>query len=111
MLRLCRLSRRLGIIRRRLPFQPTPLQQRLDVRIAPHKILEQTQRISRTTTTEQCLPEATAILALQSSMFLDPFHAVGIEDFAPDIRVISSGISSEEIARHAGSAESRILHV
>src|SRR5947207_12648432 len=40
----------------------------------------------------------------QSSMFLDPFHAVGIEDFAPDIRVISSGISSEESVREIWAA-------
>ena len=49
---LRRLSGRLGIIRRWLPFQSTPLQQRLDVGVAPHKILEQTQCISRTTATE-----------------------------------------------------------
>src|SRR5207248_4373594 len=64
--RFQRFSRRLGIIRRRFAFQSAPLQQRLDVRIAPDKILEQTQRIGRTTATEQCLPEAIAILALRS---------------------------------------------
>src|SRR4029077_8583167 len=88
-------------------FQPAPLQQRLDVRIAAHKILEQAQRISRTTTTEQRLPEAIAILALQPSMFLDPFHAVGIEHFAPDVRVISSGISSGESVREIWTAIAR----
>ena len=61
---LLRLGRRLGIIRRRFVFQPAPLQQRLDVRVASHKIFEQTQRISRTTATEQSLPKAIAILPL-----------------------------------------------
>jgi len=52
MLRLLRHSRRFGIIPCRLPFQSTPFQQRLDVGVAPHEILKQTQCISRTTATE-----------------------------------------------------------
>src|SRR6476660_6554351 len=52
MSRLLRHSRRFGIIPCRLPFQSTPLQQRLDVGVAPHEILKQTQCISRTTATE-----------------------------------------------------------
>src|SRR5881398_3181141 len=107
LLRLCRLSGRLGIIRRKPRFQSAPLQQRLEVRIAPHKILEQTQRIGRTTATEQCLPEAIAILALQSSVFLNPFHTVGIEHFTPDVRVISGGIASGKGVREIGAAITR----
>src|SRR5437773_12392318 len=99
-----RLSGRLGIIRRRLPFQSAPFQQRLDVRIASDKIFEQTQRISRTTATEQRLSEAIAIFALQPSMFFDPFHAIGIEHFAPDVRVISRGISSGKRVREIWAA-------
>src|SRR6266480_2643672 len=99
LLRLCRFSGRLGIIRCKLPFQSAPFQQRLDVRIAPDKILKQTQRVSRTTATEQRLSEAFAILALQPSMFFNPFHAIGIEHFAPDVRVISRGISSGKRVR------------
>src|SRR5437588_9902789 len=105
--RFQRFSGRLGIIRRRFAFQSPPLQQRLDVRIAPDKILEQTQRIGRTTATEQCLPEAIAILALQSAVFLNPFHTVGIEHFTPDVRVISGGISSGKSVREIRAAITR----
>src|SRR5438477_12370509 len=83
LLRLCRLSGRLGIIRRKPRFQSAPFQQRLDVSIAPHKILEQTQRISRAAATEQCLPKAIASLALSSARSFDSFHAVRIEHLAP----------------------------
>ena len=37
-------------------------------------------------------------------MFLDPFHRVGIKYFAPDVRVISRGISSGKGVREIWAA-------
>src|SRR5436190_4543527 len=96
---LFRFDGRLRIICGRSGFQPSSLQQWLDVGLPTHKILEQNKGISRTAAAEQGISESITILALQTSMFFDPLYTVSIEYFAPDIGVVTSGISTRKGVR------------
>src|SRR5437868_9556750 len=91
----------------RCAIESTAFQQRLDVGIAPGEIFEQAERIGRSTTREQRFSKAIAVFAFQSAVLLNPLDAVGVEDFAPEIRIISGRISAGESMRKIKAAVAR----
>src|SRR5207244_4848957 len=91
----------------RCAIESTAFQQRLDVGIAPGEIFEQAESIGRSTTREQRFSKAIAVFAFQSAVLLNPLDAVGIEHFAPEIRIISGRVSAGESMRKIKAAVTR----
>src|SRR5207253_9165039 len=91
----------------RCAIESTAFQQRLDVGIAPGEILEQAESIGRSTAREQRFSKAIAVFAFQSAVLLNPLDAVGIEHFAPKIRIITGRVSAVERMRKIKAAVAR----
>src|SRR5438552_1161486 len=72
------------------------LQERGHIRVASGEVTEQLQRFVAPAAREKRLPEAIAILAFQAAMLLEPFHAVGVEHFTPEVGIVTGGITARE---------------
>src|SRR5438309_960577 len=96
-----------GIVGSRRAIEAAAFEQRLDVRIASDEILEQPERIGRSAARQQHGAETIAVLAFQSAVLLDPLDCVGVEDFAPKIRIIPGGITAGECVRKKEAAIAR----
>ncbi len=95
--------------RRRLDvaIQTTALEERRDVRFAAGEILELLERIFAAAAGKKRLAKTIAILAGHAAVLLDPLHGVGIEDFAPDIGVVTRGVIAGEGVRKIRTAIAR----
>ena len=93
---------------RALPWVETaPFQERFDVGIAAGEIVEELHRVLAPAAREEGVAEMIAVFALQAAMLLEPFDAVGIELFAPDVAVITGAVTAGKGVREIGAAITR----
>ena len=72
------------------------------------KLRKRAHRFGAAAAGEKSFAEAVAILALQAAVLLEPFDAVRIEHFAPEIGVVAGGITVVvEGVREIGGAITR----
>src|SRR6185312_13925035 len=80
----------------RSALEPAALQQRLDVGIPAPEVAERLERVLRAADTEQAVPEPVAVGPRQPAVVLEPFDGVGVEYFAPDVRVVPGAVAAGE---------------
>ena len=88
-----RRRRFVAALRRDRAVEPAAFQERLDPGIAPGEIVKELHRVLAAAAREEGIAKMIAILALQAAVLLDPFHGVGIEDFRPDVAVVTGADS------------------
>ena len=71
------------------------------------KFLNKLEGVSRSAAGKKFFAEEIAVLAGQAAVFLEILDRVGIEHFAPDIRVVSGRITAGEGVREIKAAITR----
>src|SRR5690348_8947721 len=74
----------------------TTFQQRLQIRFMAREIVEERHRILAAAAGKQRATEIVAVFTGESAVLLEPLHAIGIEHFGPDIRVVTGGIAARK---------------
>src|SRR5205814_3756318 len=82
-------------------------QERSHIRLAAGEVTEQRHGFVAAAAREKGLPEVITVLAFQAAMLLEPFNAISVEHFAPEVGIISGGITARESMREVGRAITR----
>ena len=71
-------------------------EERFDVGLSAGEIAEETEGIGGAAAREKFGAEAVTVGALEAAVLFDPFDGVGVEDFRPNVRIITGGVAAGE---------------
>src|SRR5262249_23333711 len=89
------------------PVQAAPHKQWANLGVLAREIAEQFERLTAATSRKQCPAKAVTVLAREATMRFKPLHGIGIQHFAPKIRVVATRITAGENVREIGAAITR----